>query len=250
VSTCSFDTLTTRCDIFRIIVPALIRGESADEGDSDRFRADNERSIPELTPVSTRRLSPSREPLGLLLGELPTKRTLRPELSPGLGPLLLSCLCPCGVNEAPPDSAACNLDESVNGNVSSSSRVPGEKNAGPSSNCTDTISSILLFVLKLGKDCRLARAGRGGVCSTSSSLSPEGELGSALKLKPANPIAAWNAPRSATGEYAASSSSSGIRSCCPDGEVTNATGESGLKRAVGGLGDRSDRGAYLLLWPE
>lgn len=254
LSTGSLETLTTRCDILRSIVPVLKRGDSAEAGDRERWRLDGERpkSDPEeYAPASKfRRLSPSIDPLRPgVLGNC----TLSPEiLLPG--DLPLSCLCPCGDNIDPDAFCSSILEELVSGNVSSSSVGAGEKKAGPSSNWTDTISSMLsLFVRKLGSEGRLPRlialflAGRGGVSSIGSSSS-SAELVSALKLKPAKPIAAWNAPRSSTGEYAASSSSSGIRSCCPVGEVTNATGDK-PELPDGGLGARAAMGAYLLFDP-
>lgn len=90
VSTCSFETLTTRCDIFRSIVPVLISGDSAEAGDSDRFRLEDDLFRLELPISMPGRSSPNRDPLDAVL-EGPTNRTLTPELRPPkLDPLLLS----------------------------------------------------------------------------------------------------------------------------------------------------------------
>lgn len=137
----------------------------------------------------------------------------------------------------------------VRGCVSSSSAVPGEKKVGPSSSCTGSISPMLSRdVLSAGRDGLLPLTRAGGVSSTS--LSSGEPVSAMLKLKPAKPIAAWNAPMSDTGEYGASSSSSGMRSCWPDGEVTNAIGDMGALRDwfrwAGGLRDTSPIGAYRL----
>ena len=76
------------------MVPVLMSGESAEEGDrgeSERLRLDGDLSSAELYPVSRLcKLSPSLEPLGLLLGDPLGKCTLNPDLRVGLLLLLLS----------------------------------------------------------------------------------------------------------------------------------------------------------------
>lgn len=130
--------------------------------------------------------------------------------------------------------------------MSSSSAVPDVKYAGPSSNCTGTISSELLLVMltvrTVGRLFGVAleeRRGLGGVSSSvSSMLSIEFWL--AVKLSPANPMADWNAPLSAMGDIASPSSACCTLRCCPDGVVTNAVG---WPRG-GGLGEPSCIGVY------
>jgi hypothetical protein len=135
VSTGSLETLTTRCDILRSIVPVLNRGDSAEAGDRERLRLDGDRprSVPdEYEPASKfRRLSPSMDPLRPgVFGSC----TLKPEVFLLPDVLPLSCLCPSGESIEPSAFSVSLLEESVKGNVSSSSVGSGEKNAGPSSN--------------------------------------------------------------------------------------------------------------------
>lgn len=154
VSTCSLETLTTRCDIFRSIVPVLSNGDSAD-GDKDRFRLEGDLFKFDCPVSIAFKSSPSRDPLEAA-GEEPTKRTLKPELRLKLDPRPLSWFCPLSAEAVSRLDEGFNLVESVKGKVSSSSSSSGgagEKNAGPSSSCTDTMSSrSSLFVLKLGNE--------------------------------------------------------------------------------------------------
>ena len=146
-------------------------------------------------------------------------------------------------------------EESVRGCVSSSSAAPGEKKAGPSSSVTETISSLLRpdVVLNLGRLSRVAREaivlGEGMSPNPPSSEILGCDAG-ALKLRPANPMAAWKAPRSTTGEIGPSSSSSGILDRSPSGDDTYRCGDNGMRSCrscrcclSGGLGESSPMGA-------
>ena len=243
--------LTTRCDIFMSIVADRCSGEWGSPGDNDRcledLRLSSKLELLRLRPLSScRRSSPKCDPFR---ERLLMNRTLKFEVALGR---FLSCRCASGVRGASSIDDRIG-DELVNGIVSSSSAIPlviGEKNVGPSCNCTDTISSSSSSgtVRILGRLALVVLVGLGGISSTSSPSSSGGNLGSALKLNPANPMAAWNAPRSSTSDRFPSSSASGIRSRCPVGDVTNATGDGRPARACdcGGLGDPSVElmGAY------
>ena len=159
--------------MFRSIVPVRASGDSRDAGDSERFRTEFDRpdfELEESRPASRFcKSSPSRESLPLRpLFFCGGKRTVRVAL-------WLRCLpCPRSGVEGNANVDGRKCDESVvNGCVSSSSAAPGEKNAGPSSRVTDTMSSpawrVVLIRGKLSLVARDDLAVGNGRSSASSS---------------------------------------------------------------------------------